>query len=65
MVSNTRNMGKERINKLLIVHADHHKEVKEASAGSIVAVVGMKNTRTGDTIVSQNDAKTKGVWQSN
>ena len=61
VVSNSRSTTKERINKLLIVHADHHKEVKQVAAGSIVAAVGMKHTRTGDTIVLQSDTKTRGA----
>jgi elongation factor G len=41
---------KERIGRLLIMHANQREEVKEAYAGEIVAVVGFKDTVTGDTL---------------
>lgn len=40
----------ERIGRLLLMHANQREEVKEAYAGEIVAVVGFKDTITGDTI---------------
>ncbi len=41
---------KERIGRLLRMHANHREDVEEVYAGGIVAVVGLKNTRTGDTL---------------
>ncbi len=41
---------KERIGRLLLMHANQREEIKEAYAGEIVAVVGFKDTITGDTI---------------
>ena len=41
---------KERIGRLLKMHANKREEVAEVYAGDIVAVVGLKNARTGDTI---------------
>jgi len=41
---------KERVGRLLLMHANQREEVKEAFAGEIVAVVGLKNTITGDTL---------------
>ncbi len=41
---------KERIGRLLLMHANQREEIKEAYAGEIVAVVGFKETVTGDTI---------------
>ncbi len=41
---------KERIGRLLLMHANQREEIKEAFAGEIVAVVGFKDTITGDTI---------------
>jgi elongation factor G len=41
---------KERIGRLLLMHANQREEIKEAYAGEIVAVVGFKDTITGDTV---------------
>ncbi len=41
---------RERIGRLLRMHADHREEVEEARTGDIVAVVGLKQAKTGDTI---------------
>ncbi len=42
--------NKERIGRMLLMHANNREEIKEASAGDIVALVGMKDTTTGDTL---------------
>ncbi|MDP2931175.1 MAG: elongation factor G [Chloroflexota bacterium] len=41
---------KERIGRLLLMHANHREETEEASTGDIVASLGLKNTFTGDTL---------------
>ena len=41
---------KERIGRMLLMHANHREEIKEAYAGDIVALVGMKETTTGETL---------------
>jgi len=41
---------KERIGRMLLMHANNREEIKSASAGDIVALVGMKDTTTGDTL---------------
>jgi elongation factor G len=46
---------KERIGRILQMHANQREEVKEARAGDIVAAVGLKYTKTGDTL-SDEDA---------
>lgn len=46
---------KERIGRLLLMHANQREEIKEAFAGEIVAVVGFKDTITGDTIADENN----------
>jgi elongation factor G len=45
---------KERIGRILLMHANHREEVKELHAGDIGAIVGLKDTRTGDTICDEN-----------
>ncbi len=44
----------ERVGRLLLMHANQREEIKEAYAGEIVAVVGFKDTITGDTLCSQD-----------
>ena len=46
---------KERIARLLRMHANHREEVAEAYSGEIVAAIGLKNTRTGDTLTQEDD----------
>ncbi len=41
---------KERVGRLLLMHANQREEIREAYAGEIVAVVGLKDTITGDTL---------------
>jgi elongation factor G len=41
---------KERIGRLVLMHSNHRQEVQELHAGDIGAVVGLKNTVTGDTL---------------
>ena len=41
---------KERVGRMLLMHANHREDIKEAFAGDIVALVGLKDTRTGDTL---------------
>ncbi len=56
MVMNTTKDKKERIGRLLQMHANTRQEIKEVYAGDIAAVVGLKNTFTGDTIAAVNHA---------
>jgi len=49
-VMNANNSNKNRISKLLEMHANSREELKEAYCGDIIAVVGLKNIKTGDTI---------------
>ena len=41
---------KERIGRMLLMHANNREEIKTAEAGDIIALVGMKDTTTGDTL---------------
>ncbi len=47
---NSARREKERLGRLLRMHANHREEIGAASAGDIVAAVGLKNTLTGDTL---------------
>jgi elongation factor G len=49
-VFNSSRGRKERIGRLLQMHANHREEIKSVSAGDIVAVVGLKSTFTGETL---------------
>ena len=52
-VKNTVKDSKERVGRMLLMHANHREEIKEANAGDIVALVGMKDTTTGDTLAAE------------
>ena len=47
---------RERIGRMLQMHANHREDIKEALAGDIVALAGLKNTTTGDTLCDPNAA---------
>ncbi|MBI3627711.1 MAG: elongation factor G [Candidatus Sungbacteria bacterium] len=49
-VLNSTSGEKERIGRILRMHANHREELKEIEAGNIGAIVGLKATRTGDTL---------------
>jgi len=52
-VYNATRGSRERIGRLLRMHANKREEVKEVSAGDIAAAVGLKGTRTGDTLCDE------------
>jgi elongation factor G len=49
VVNSTRDK-KERIGRMLLMHANNREDIKEAYAGDIVALAGLKEARTGDTL---------------
>jgi elongation factor G len=52
---NTTKGKKERVGRLLRMHANKREEIKELYAGEIGTVVGLKDTLTGDTLASEKD----------
>lgn len=49
-VQNTIKNKRERIGRMLLMHSNHREEIQDAYAGDIVALVGLKETTTGDTL---------------
>ena len=54
-VQNVTKGHRERMGRLLLMHANHREEMELTSAGNICAAVGLKNTFTGDTICEASD----------
>ena len=53
-VYNSSKGKKERVGRLLRMHANHREEIDEIYSGDICAIVGLKETTTGDTLCSEN-----------
>ncbi len=54
-VQNTVKEKRERVGRMLLMHANTREDIKEARAGDIVALAGLKDTTTGDTLCSLDD----------
>jgi len=54
-VLNTIKDNRERVGRMLLMHANDREDIKIARAGDIVALAGMKNTTTGDTLCDTAD----------
>ncbi|MBM4167924.1 MAG: elongation factor G [Ignavibacteria bacterium] len=54
-VVNSTTDRKERIGRLLRMHANHREDVTEVYAGDIAAAIGLKATKTGDTLCDESD----------
>ena len=54
-VFNTVKENKERIGRMLLMHANHREDVKEARSGDIIAIAGLKNVTTGDTLCESSN----------
>ena len=52
-VRNTTKGAKERLGRIMQMHANHREEIKEVYAGDIAAAVGFKSTTTGDTLAEE------------
>jgi elongation factor G len=55
-VFNSNKGKKERIGRLVKMHANHREEVEELRAGELGAIIGLKNTITGDTLCDEDSA---------
>ena len=53
-VYNSTKGKKERVGRILLMHANHREEIQEIYAGDICAIVGLKETTTGDTLCAEN-----------
>ena len=53
-VFNSTRDKRDRVGRMLLMHANSREEIKEASAGDIVTLVGLKDTITGDTLCSED-----------
>ncbi|WP_174287292.1 elongation factor G [Sphingomonas bacterium] len=54
MVMNSVKDKKEKVGRMLLMHANSREDIQEAFAGDIVALAGLKDTTTGDTLCAQN-----------
>jgi len=54
-IFNSNSGRKERVGRLLRMHANARKDIKEVYCGDIAAIVGLKQTRTGDTLCDEAD----------
>ncbi len=53
-VLNTTSGKRERVGRILQMHANSREEVKSAKAGDIIGLIGLKSTRTGDTLTTED-----------
>ncbi len=53
-ILNSSKKEKERVSRILLMHSNHREEIDSLAAGDIGALVGLKNTTTGDTLTSEN-----------
>ena len=54
-VYNSTKDNKERIGRILLMHANHREDIEMVYSGDIAAAVGLKNTTTGDTLCDEKD----------
>lgn len=54
-IYNSNRDKRERVGRMLLMHSNNREEIKEASAGDIITLVGMKETITGDTLCDESN----------
>ncbi len=54
-VMNSTKQKRERISRILLMHANHREEIEEIFTGEIAGAVGLKDTTTGDTLCDENN----------
>ena len=54
-VYNSTRGRRERVGRILRMHANHREEIEQITAGNICAIVGLKDTTTGDTLCLENE----------
>ena len=54
-VQNSTKGKRERVGRILQMHANHREEITEVYAGDIAAAVGLKDTTTGDTLCDEKN----------
>ena len=54
-VVNTVKDSRERVGRMLLMHANNREDIKEARSGDIIALAGLKDTTTGDTLTDPDD----------
>jgi elongation factor G len=55
-ILNSTKKDKERVSRILLMHSNHREEIDSIGAGDIGALVGLKNTTTGDTLTSLDNS---------
>ena len=53
-IYNSRKKARERLSRIVIMHANQREEVKKVQAGDIIAAVGLRNVSTGDTVCDED-----------
>ncbi len=54
-VYNANKKGRERLGRIVLMHSNHREDIDQIYAGDIAAVIGIKNTTTGDTLCDENN----------
>ena len=63
-VYNSTKGKRERIGRILQMHANHREEIEQVYSGDIAAAVGLKDTTTGDTLCDEKNESSSNLWYS-